>query len=74
MNLDLLDTSYTMVKYILHFEQFDQTGLTGLGKRFDQFPSHVNFGRLTLLLLSSRPFQPFSYIGPAGSIGLHEHK
>ena len=29
MNLDLLDESYPMVKSILHFEQVDQTGLTG---------------------------------------------
>jgi hypothetical protein len=25
-----------------------------------------------LLLLSRLPFQPFSYTGPAGSIGVHE--
>ena len=38
MNLDLLNESYPMVESILHFEQVDQTGLTGS-------TSCVNFGR-----------------------------
>ena len=43
MNLDLLDTSYTMVKYILHFEQIHQTVLTGLRKRSDRFSQLYQF-------------------------------
>ena len=45
MNLDLLNESYPMVKSILHFEQVDQTGLTGLAKRSDGSSSHANFSR-----------------------------
>jgi len=46
MNFDLLDESYPMVKSILHFEQVDQTGLTGLKKWSDRFStSRANFGR-----------------------------
>ena len=29
MNFDSLDEIYAMVKFILHFENFDQTSLTG---------------------------------------------
>jgi len=43
MNLDLLDESYPMVKYILHFEQVDQTSRTGLGRRFDRFHQLCQF-------------------------------
>ena len=32
-----------MVKYILHFEQIHQTGLTGLRKRSDRFPQLYQF-------------------------------
>jgi len=41
MNFDLLDESYPMVKSILHFEQVDQTGLTGLKKWSDRFKEVV---------------------------------
>ena len=43
MNFDLLDESYPMVESNLHFEQLDQTGLTGLRGRSDRFPQSCQF-------------------------------
>ena len=51
MNFDLLDESYPMVKSILHFEQVDQTGLTGLEKWSDRFHQSCQFGSPTYTLL-----------------------
>ena len=35
INFDLLDENYPMVKFNLHFEDFNQTGLTSLGDKSD---------------------------------------
>jgi hypothetical protein len=53
MNLDLLDESYPMVKFKLHFEEFDQDGQTGLGGGLTGPAKPVKFGCQQFCYLAS---------------------